>query len=357
MATIMIVGAGRVGLAAAKISLSRLDHSVALVDAQEGALEKARSELEYLEAPVSYHLATQPAALDQLFTSVKPDLVMCSTPFMINVQVAELAARHAVHYIDFTEDNEVTAAISKLRVESSTFVPQTGLAPGLVSYMGLELLGSLGEPLSLDLRVGALPQVAFGPAHYAITWSPEGLVNEYIKPAYRKVDGSVVRVEPLQDVERLLVNGVTYEGFTTAGGVGDLDAYPHIPSVEYKTLRHPGHLDFIKSVLLAGPDFTLEKGVARAKQLFDTTRDDVVVLAAHAVDTNRRSASVGLHFRPNAVLGLTALELTTAGTGVAVAELILAGKLPVGVLKPSQVPMAQLRKTQAFKLVASSAGQ
>lgn len=357
MSEIMIVGAGRVGLATAKIFHCIGRRGIALVDAHAAALATAQADRYLAAAQVSYHQATDRAELDQLFLSVRPKLVICSTPFTINVQVAELAAQYGAHYIDFTEDNEVTAAISKLVVERSTFVPQTGLAPGLVSYLGLELFETLGEPRSLDLRVGALPQVAFGPAHYAVTWSPEGLINEYIKPAYRKVDGEVRTVEPLRDLERLLVNGVIYEGFTTSGGVGDLKAYSHVPSVEYKTLRHPGHLDFIKSTILSGPDFTLEKGVARAKAEFSTTRDDVVVLVAHAVDVNGRSASFGAHFYPEKNLGLTALELTTAGTGAAVAELILAGALPTGILKPSQISMAKLRSTRGHQLVMSTIKQ
>lgn len=362
MPHIMVVGAGRVGLAAAKIARYIGDWDISLVDASAEALVSADATLSHASLPhllagtISCYHVEDDQEMEDVIRSVKPDVVMCTTPFAVTVKVARAAFAAGCHYIDFTEDNATTREISSLPVTDRTFVPQTGLAPGLVSYLGLDLFEELGEPLSLDLRVGALPQVSFGPAHYAITWSPEGLINEYIKPTYRKVAGHMVEVAPLKDLEQLLVNGVTYEGFTTAGGVGDLSAYSHIPSVEYKTLRHPGHLDFIQSVILAGPDFTLEKGVGRAKQLFDTTRDDVVVLVAHAVDVNRRSASFGAHFGPEQTLGLTALELTTAGTGVAVVELLLGGHLKPGVLKACDIPMDKLRlHSKAIELVFSTA--
>lgn len=362
MPHIVIVGAGRVGLATAKIIRHISDWDISLVDTSAEALTLADDTLSHDSLPhllagsiSCYHIEGD-TEIEEVITSIRPDVVMCTTPFTITVKVAKAAHTVGCHYVDFTEDTQVTSEISRLAVTSSTFIPQTGLAPGLVSYLGLDLFEELGEPYSLDLRVGALPQVAFGPAHYAITWSPEGLINEYIKPTYRKVGGQVMEVAPLQDLERLLVNGVIYEGFTTAGGVGDLTAYSRIPNVEYKTLRHPGHLDFIKSVILSGPDFTLEKGVGRAKQVFDATRDDIVVLAAHAVDVNRRSASFGAHFGPEPTLGLTALELTTAGTGVAVVELLLDGHLKPGVLRACDIPMDALRlRSKAIELVFSTA--
>jgi saccharopine dehydrogenase-like NADP-dependent oxidoreductase len=219
-----------------------------------------------------------------------------------------------------------------------------------VNYLGLSLFEELGEPLRLDLRVGALPQVSFGPAHYAVTWSVEGLVNEYLKPTYVKNQGQVESTPPLDEHEMLIVNGVSYEGFTTSGGVGMLSAYDHVPSVQYKTLRFPGHLDYLQKIL-AKVNFVFEDAVDLFKQTFVTTRDDVVVLVAHAVDTEGKSASAGLHFYPAESLDLTALELTTAGVGVGVAELILSGELDAGVLNAAQIPFEKLMGTSALRLV------
>lgn len=359
MSKIMIVGAGRVGLAAAKIIRFLHAYDVVLVDAYQDTLDRAQVELNLSPASkesgsVSMHVAGGRDSLEQVMKLEQPDVVVCSTPFTINIQVAQLAARHGIHYVDFTEDNDVTREITELGISRLTFVPQTGLAPGLVSYIGLELFDRLGTPKTLNLRVGALPQVAFGPAHYAITWSPEGLINEYLKPALRKRNHIVETVQPLDEHETLLVDGIIYEGFTTSGGVGNLDAYPHIPNVEYKTLRHPGHLEFVQK-LLTRVSYDLDDGVKEAKQVFVRTRDDMVVLMAMAIDADNMTATAGIHFMPHDHLRLTALELTTAGTGVAVVELILAGQLEAGVLKPNQIPMHLVRQTLAYELIFSSA--
>ena len=361
MAKIAIVGAGRVGTAAAKILLTVSDHEVVLIDSSEEALTKA-----YIECadtprsphrialtptiPVETYVAFGKDQIEATLRGVSPDVVICSTPYTMNVIVAEIADRIGSHYLDFTEDNEVAEAISKLNVSRKTFVPQTGLAPGLINYIGLSLFDVLGQPLRLDLRVGALPQVSFGPGHYAITWSPEGLVNEYLKSAVRKTQGQIETIPPLDDHETLIVNGVVYEGFTTAGGVGDLAAYSNIPSVEYKTIRYPGHLEYIQK-LLSKVDYEFDNSVELIRQTFVSTRDDVVVLVAHAVDVNGKSASAGLHFYPSEDLNLTALELTTAGVGIGIVELMLNGSLEAGVLNCAQIPFDLLLNTQAVKLV------
>lgn len=360
MAKIAIVGAGRVGTAAAKILLTVSDHEVVLIDSSEEALTKA-----YIECadtprsphrialtptiPVETYVAFGKDQIEATLRGVSPDVVICSTPYTMNVIVAEIADRIGSHYLDFTEDNEVAEAISKLNVSRKTFVPQTGLAPGLINYIGLSLFDVLGQPLRLDLRVGALPQVSFGPGHYAITWSPEGLVNEYLKSAVRKTQGQIETVPPLDDHETLIVNGVVYEGFTTAGGVGDLAAYSNIPSVEFKSIRYPGHLEFLQK-LLAKVD-NAGDAVELMRQSFVSTRDDVVVVAAQAVDTSGRAATAALHFYPSEELNLSAYELTAAGTGAGIIELMLDGSTSHGVLNSSQIPFDLLLSTNALKLV------
>jgi saccharopine dehydrogenase-like NADP-dependent oxidoreductase len=350
MTKIVIVGAGRIGVACAKILKHIGEVDVALTDVSPESLASA------VALGFETRVAIGKDQLEMVLRDLAPTAIICATPFFINIQVADIANRLACHYIDFTEDVSVTKAIEGLGVSRVTFVPQTGLAPGLVSYLGLSLFAKLGQPLSLDLRVGALPQVSFGPDHYAITWSPEGLMNEYINEAERKVAGVIENIAALSDEEEVIVNGIHYEGFTTSGGVGNLAAYENIPSVEYKTLRYPGHLEFIQKMLAQSAEMDdLNDAVAAAKKAFNTTRDDVVVMMVRAVDTDKKSAAKGIHFYPHDALDLTAIELTTAGTGVAVLELILRGELPAGVLRPDQIPMDLIYTTKSYELIFASA--
>jgi saccharopine dehydrogenase-like NADP-dependent oxidoreductase len=356
MSQIMIIGAGRIGTAVAKILRCIGDHKLTLVDASEEAIEAAILATAHMGHGVTGLVGSSRVELEAHIQAIKPELIICAGPFFVSIDASQLAALHGCHYLDFTEDVLVTKGIQRWApTEGFTFVPQTGLAPGLINYMGLELFEQLGEPESLSLRVGALPRISTGPAHYAITWSTEGLINEYLQPAVRKRNHILQEVPSLDDLETLIVDGVTYEAFTTSGGVGSIESYDAIPNVEYKTIRFPGHQDFIQKLFSRLQPLDLETGVSAAKSAFYTTRNDQVVLAAWAVDIDGRSASTSVTFYPHAQLGLTAIELTTAGTGVAVAELILAGELPPGPLMPHQIPMRLLRQTKAYDIIFSTA--
>lgn len=350
MAKIAVVGAGTIGIAFAKIVLAVTEHSVVLVDKNEDALLQGLSDI----IGTMTDMVAERIEIESLNIALDTvDLVACCTPYKHVAAIAKTACEHGLHYLDFTEDNSVTQAISQLRVKNSTFVPQTGLAPGLINYIGLALAKDI-DVKQLSLRVGALPRVSFGPGHYAITWSPDGLINEYLQPVFCKVNGRVVEIKPLEDLEGITVDGVEYEAFTTSGGVGDLSAYADVSTVEYKTLRYPGHLAFMKQ-LLSSVNYNQEKAVELATRTFARTREDVVVLAVEALDCDGISHTIGAHFHGNADFNLTAIELTTAGIGVAVAELILNGKLPLGVLKPNQVSFDDLGKTGAGQLVGITA--
>jgi len=342
MTKISIVGAGKIGLACAKILQHIGGIEVTLIDNDEQRL----CTLNGFETRLAHNSEQIESALRDL----SAEAVICATPPSANLLVAMVAARLQIHYIDFSDCAETSSAIEQLGISDLTFVPQTGLTPGLANYIGLSLFDKLGVPHSLDLRVGALPQVSFGPEHFAIIGSPADIISKYVTPSVRKRGGIIESVSSLSEEEMIVISGVKYEAFTTAGGIGFISAYDHIPSVECKTLRYPGHLEGMQK-LLALADGDVDTATAMIQDRFTTTRDDLVVLMAHAVDTNGRSASCGIHFYPNDVLDLTALELTSAGTGVAVLELILQNALPTGVLHQGQIPFSLLRTTKAYQLI------
>lgn len=355
MAKIAVVGAGVIGCAFVKIVLAVTAHEVVLIDTRESQLRTAlRLIIETMSENIAERIEAAHCPNKQSLAEkiVEVDLVACCTPFSEVAEIAALSAAHSKHYLDFTEDNEVTEEINQLKVEKSTFVPQTGIAPGLINYMGIDLSKGL-EVSKLKLCVGALPQEVVPPSYYAITWSPAGLVNEYLKPVKQKVDGQVITVEPLTDLEILMVDNETYEAFTTSGGVGNLAAYSGIPNIEYKTLRHPGHHEFLIE-LLRKARFNQEIAEELITTTFERTRLDKVATLIRVVCTNGTEHFKGDHFWPNASLDLTAIELMTAGTGVAVAELILRNKLPKGILRPDQIPLNKLFKTGSGRLLDSA---
>jgi hypothetical protein len=347
MRKIAIIGAGRVGVACASLITQNLEYEVHLIDTNPDALSVAQ---ETVGGLVYQHLVGD-EMLEAQIASIDPWAVICATPFHINIRVAGVCDTLGAHYIDFTEDVKVKNAVKALNPQNSAFILQTGLAPGLISQIGLHLNKQIIEdgckPFSIELRVGALPQNG----DYALTWSTAGLVNEYMQPCERIWRGRVSEVKPLEDHENLLVDcgRTTLEAFNTSGGMGDSSMYDafDLEFVDYKTMRYPGHLEFVKENLVPYMQYGLDKGIERAEQIFNFTRQDVVHLFARAVGSR---GSIGFErtyykaFTP--VFGLTALELTTAGTGVAMLELLEADKIAPGIVFGGAVPYEDIRATK-----------
>ncbi len=172
--------------------------------------------------------------------------VVSSLPYFLNPKVAEMAAEQQIHYLDLTEDTRVTEQVKVLAQDAKkAFVPQCGLAPGFINLTANSLMKKFDRLDSAKLRVGALPQNSNHALHYALTWSTDGIINEYGNLC-RAIDrGESVLVPALEDLEEIQLDGLSYEAFHTSGGVGHLvDMYKgKINTLNYKTIRYPGHCE------------------------------------------------------------------------------------------------------------------
>jgi hypothetical protein len=169
------------------------------------------------EASLQAHLLAHPA-----------DAIISGLPFYCNPGVARAARAANAHYFDLTEDVAVTRAVREIADGAATaFVPQCGLAPGFISIAAAELLRHFDEVRSVKLRVGALPQHPNNVLKYSLTWSTEGLINEYGNPCEAIVDGQLSAVQPLEGLEEIEIDGTLYEGGQTIDGYpAPLDVLP-----------------------------------------------------------------------------------------------------------------------------------
>lgn len=178
--------------------------------------------------------------------------VVSSLPYFLNPQVAEMAAKNKIHYLDLTEDTRVTERVRELAHDASTaFVPQCGLAPGFINLTANSLMQSFDRLDSAKLRVGALPQNSNHALHYALTWSTDGIINEYGNLCHAIERGESVLVPALEDWESIQIDGKFYEAFHTSGGIGHLaDMYKgKINTLNYKTIRYPGHCEKMRFLM------------------------------------------------------------------------------------------------------------
>lgn len=172
--------------------------------------------------------------------------VIACTPFHLNKTIANICNQHNVDYFDLTESIDASQHIATL--QNSLFIPQCGLAPGMVSIIANKLAGELETVKEIQIRVGALPQVVNNQLKYLRTWNTEGLINEYCNLCLTVKYNALFWADPLVDQEIINIDGVEFEAANTSGGIGTLaNTYKDkAETVNYKTIRHPGHFHIMR---------------------------------------------------------------------------------------------------------------
>jgi len=340
---VLVLGAGHIGQAIALLLSDAGGYSVQVADRNLPALQRVQA----LAGVATVHVPDA-AALEAAIAGRYA--VLNALPFHQAVAVATQCARLGVHYFDLTEDVASTQAIRRLADGArSVLMPQCGLAPGFIAIVGHHLAGSLDSAQALHLRVGALPRFPQGALRYSLTWSTEGLINEYCNPCEAIIDGRLTQVPALEGLETLLIDGVEYEAFHTSGGLGTL---PHtwqgrITQLEYKTIRYPGHRAAMHLLL---HELGLRERRALLRELLEgaiaATRQDVIVILASASGLRdgrlvQESYSARILGRQLRGQWLSAIEHTTAASICTALDLVTGGRLPqAGFVQQESIALA-----------------
>ena len=286
--------------------------------------------------------------------------VISAAPFFLTPAIAKAAKAAGAHYFDLTEDVAATNAVRELAEESETaFMPQCGLAPGFVGIAGAALAGEFDEIDSLHMRVGALPLYPTNALKYNLTWSTDGLINEYCNPCDAIVNGQRVKTAPLEDYEILGHDGVEYECFNTSGGLGTLPETLEgkARAVSYRSIRYPGHRDVLKLLL---NDLGLERRRDLLKEIFEAalprTDQDVVLVYCTAkglIDGQLREKSLINKSFARTIDGQvwSAIQIATAAGVLGVVDLMRTGVLPqTGFVRQEQVKLTDFLDTEFGRL-------
>src|SRR5579872_5672089 len=207
---ILIFGAGRIGMLAATL-LAKAKYKVFLADSQSFS--------DVIQLDVEDQQSCR-----KFIQKNKINVLICCLPYFLTYQAFEIAQQNNLHYFDLTEDISVSHKIReavKKQTITTVVMPNCGLAPGWVGILAHDLISRFEQVESVQLRVGALPQYAHNVLHYAITWSVDGLINEYGNPCEAIEQGKRISLKPLEDVEELEIDGMLYEAFNTSGGLGN----------------------------------------------------------------------------------------------------------------------------------------
>ena len=130
-------------------------------------------------------------------------------------------------------------------------MPQCGLAPGFISILAYHLTRPFDVSDTVHMRVGALPQFPSNALNYNLTWSTDGLINEYCNPCQAIHEGRLIEALPLDGLESFSLDGVRYEAFNTSGGLGTLceTLDGRVRELNYRTIRYRGHRDLMAFLL------------------------------------------------------------------------------------------------------------
>lgn len=342
---IALLGAGHIGQTIARLLIDSGDYSVTVIDQSANALAKLSSLGAKTLTIDSADAHLLEAALDG------HDAVINALPYHLAVRVATAAKAAHCHYFDLTEDVAATKAIMSLAEGAQTaFMPQCGLAPGFIGIAAHHLAQGFDSLDEIKMRVGALPVFPTNALKYNLTWSVDGLINEYCHPCEAIHEGALTARLPLEGLEHFSLDGVEYEAFNTSGGLGTLceTLAGRVRSLDYKSVRYPGHralMQFLLTELRLADDTETLKRMLR-KSVPSTMQD--VVLIFVTVSGMRHGTYVQDVFArkifaergEGAHEGVSAIQITTACGICAVLDLFRAGKLPrSGFIRQEQVAL------------------
>lgn len=334
MRNILLLGAGKIGRMIARLLADAGDYELLVVDASPVALERLRERNAVATQTIDVTDAEQ---LRQALTG--RDAVLCALSFQHSGPVAQAALEAGVSYFDLTEDVATARTIQELALHArpgQVFMPQCGLAPGFISIAAAHLLAEFERVDSVRLRVGALPTYPSNMLKYNLTWSTEGLINEYCNPCDVIHDGVRREALPLEGYEEFSLDGVRYEAFHTSGGLGTLGGtlQDRVRELNYKTIRYPGHRELVQFLL---GELRLRERRALLREILERaipiTYQDVVITFC-TVSGERRGQLVQITDARKIYaqhLGSevwSAIQITTAASLCAVLDLHFAGRLP-----------------------------
>ena len=338
MSNIIVLGAGMVGSTMA-IDMAK-KHQVTITDFNKKAIEKASSKCDKLiSIPLDVTDKTK------LQKTIKPfDLVICAVPGFLGFETLKSIIKAEKNVIDisfFPENSLELDALAKKH--GVTAIVDCGVAPG----MGNIILGYYNEKLKLtdfDCLVGGLPKVKKWPFYYKAPFSPIDVIEEYTRPARYVENGNEIVKEALSDCEFVEFDKVgTLESFNSDGLRSIIFTMPHIKNMKEKTLRYPGHVEYVKVLKESG--FFNEETINvngneispldfTSKILFNEwklgeTEEEITVMRITLKGTDSKGDSktvtYNLHDEYCSKTNVSSMSRTTGYTATAVANLFLDG--------------------------------
>ena len=331
MTKLILLGGGKIGSAIAAMLGGTGDYQLTVVDRDAESLKRLpEKNVRTMVVDVA-----DPAALRAAMKG--HEIVVSAMPYHLTPVIASAAKDSGAHYFDLTEDVESTRVVKQLAKGADTaFVPQCGLAPGFISIVAHDMTKKFESLRDVHMRVGALPVYPTNALKYNLTWSTDGLINEYCNPCEAINDGRLRETLALEEVEAFSLDGITYEAFNTSGGLGTLceTLDGRVENLNYKTVRYPGHRDIVKMLIR---DLRLGQRRAILKDVLEEslpmTQQDVVLVFVTVSGMRegrltQESFAKKIYSRTIGGRLFSAIQITTAAGICAMVDMMRDGLLP-----------------------------
>ncbi|MBY0547904.1 MAG: saccharopine dehydrogenase NADP-binding domain-containing protein [Candidatus Obscuribacterales bacterium] len=250
----LVLGAGKMGYAAIYdlCKFGGADAQIMVVDSHSAPLDNISAR--FNDSRVSVIKADVGNTEELAYLMSGADVVISCVTYKFNYDLSKAAIEAGASFVDLGGNEDIVRRQFLLdemaRQKNVSVIPDCGLAPGIVSLLAAAAYEELDDVTEIKLRVGGLPIEPKMPLDYALFFSTEGLINEYVEDATIIRDGKLLRVPSLVDLEELEFPAPfgMMEAFNTSGGVSTLPATlgAKVSNLDYKTIRYPGHCAKIK---------------------------------------------------------------------------------------------------------------
>ena len=349
---VIVLGCGMIGSVMARDFSASVDCEITLADRDLKRAEKAASAIRG-SAWTRIDSTDKPGLIEKLGDF---DLVLGALPGDFGYVALEAAVEAGVDMVDvsFTPESPLELD-SAARGAGVTVIPDCGVAPGLSNMLVGYACSRLESVRDIHIMVGGIPETPVPPLGYTVTWSAEGLIDEYVRPASIVEGGRVVEVPALSGLEEIDFPGVgRLEAFYTDGLRTLVGSFPGVENMWEKTLRYPGHIESIRLLRSLGffddepvrvGDSPVSPRLVTARLLERTLRmPEVGDLLAMVIEVRGEGGGYRFHIldRHDRETGVSAMARTTGYTASIVARMLSRGEIQgKGVLPAERLGMDQ----------------
>ena len=370
---VLVLGAGLQGKAVIHdLEQSSLVSEIIVADMDTRGIAEFGLKLDLRKISLVTADAADPNDLQRVIRDADARVVICMLPPSFGSAVARAALDNGVPFVSSSYTGSIIELDEEARRQGVTILPEMGMDPGIDLLLAQIALAELDEVHGLYSYGAGLPEpsCADNPIRYKITWTFDGVLKAYKRPARLLNEGKTLDIPGDEIFRQENIHLVDIPG------LGTLEAYPNGDSIHYIdtfkldkhiqnmgrfALRYSGHCQFWQTLADLGfldddpmsfnganvsPHQFLVQHLTPRLQFGQGERDVVVVRirAWGLKDRKPTEVTVQLTDYRDLPTGLFAMNRTVGYTTSIAAQLILAGDIvKAGVLSPvGDVPVARV---------------